>query len=235
MADSTSNFYIKEDYNANFDITWSFQYAVTGSNNASGGFSTFLFNNTGLSGGGSYTGLGYTNYSTTSGVKGAVLGVLFYSDNLIKVVKGTSFSVLTTFNAPTLITPIKKTIVNYNTIRFNLTNIGQTLNIAIKNKSTNRYNTIASIDVNLNPLNSTFYKIGFGYSSPLTAGDAKIVLKLKDIQYQGINTIPTTTISPRPVSVPKSETFYVLQSPASSYIGIGIPDPINDGFILHKS
>lgn len=235
MADSTSNFYIKENYNANFDITWSFQYAVTGSNNATGGFSTFLFNNTVLSGGGSYTGLGYTNYSTTSGVKGGVLGILFYSNNLIRIVKGTTFSTLTSFNMPAIASPIKNSTVNYNTIRFNLTDIGQTLNIAIKNKSTNSYNTIASIAVNLNPLNSTFYKIGFGYSSPLTAGDAKIVLKLKDIQYQGINTIPTTTISPRPVSVPKAETFYVLQSPASSYIGIGIPDPINDGFILHKS
>jgi hypothetical protein len=235
MADSTSNFYIKQNYNANFDITWSFQYAITGSNTATGGFSTFLFNNHILSGGGPYSGLGYTDYNSTNGVSGAVLGVLFFSDNTVKIIKGTGFNVLTSFNLPSSLSPLVKNTVIYNTIRCNFTNIGQTLIISIKDKTTDEYVSVGEFALNLSPKIDDFYKIGFSYSSPLTANGNKITFKLKAIQYQGIDYIPTTTISQKPIIVPAIETYYTLQSPSSSYIGIGIPDPTNTGFLLHKT
>lgn len=235
MADSTSNFYIKQDFNANYDITWSFQYAITGSTNSTGGFSTFLFNNSILTGGGGYTGLGYSTYQSQSGVKNAVLGICFFSDNTIKILKDNTFTTLTSFSIFPSLSPIVKSIKDFNTIRFNLTNLGQTLKISIKNIETNEYYIIKEINTNLNVKNNDYYKIGFSYSSPLSVGNDKITLYLKDIQYQGINKPIDTELSIRPVNVPKAETFYVLQSPSSGYISIGVPDPISTGFILHKS
>lgn len=234
MADSASNFYIKQDFNANYDITWSFQYAITGSPNSNGGFSTFLFNNSVLTGGGGYTGLGYSTYQSQSGVKNAVLGICFFSNNNVKILKGNTFSVLTSFSIFPSLSPIVKTNKDFNTIRFNLTDLGQTLKISIKNKETNSYDIINSFNVNLNPINTDYYKIGFSYASPLTAEDDKITFYIKDIQYQGMNKDVDTELNVRPINVPKAETFYVLQSPNSSYVSIGEPEPITTGFILHR-
>jgi hypothetical protein len=235
MADSASNFYIKQDFNANYDITWSFQYAITGSTNSTGGFSTFLFNNSILTGGGSYTGLGYSPYEDLTGVEDAILGVCFFSDNTIKILKNNTFSVLTSFSIFPSLSPIVKSTKVFNTIRFNLTNLGQTLKISVKNPETDNFYVITEINANLNVKNNDYYKIGFSYASPLSVGDDKINFFLKNIQYQGINKPIDTELSIRPVTVPKAETFYVLQSPNSGYIPIGIPDPISTGFILHKS
>lgn len=235
MADSASNFYIKQDFNANYDITWAFQYAITGVSGSTGGFSTFLFNNSILTGGGGYTGLGYTSYQSQSGVKNAVLGICFTSDNNIKILRGTTFTVLTSFSLFPSLSPIVKTTKEFNYIRFNLTDLGQTLKISIKDKETNEYIVVKEIDTTISTINNDYYKIGFSYSSPLSVGNDKISFYLKDIQYQGINQPVNTELSVRPVNVPKAETYYVLQSPNSAYISIGVPDPISDGFILHRS
>ena len=97
MPDSTANFSLTSDFNPIFDITWSFQYAVTGNSNSSGGFSTFLFNNTTLTSGGPLTGLGFAPYNSSSGISGAVLGVMFTNDNMVTVKRGTSFSTISSF------------------------------------------------------------------------------------------------------------------------------------------
>jgi len=235
MADSTSNFYIKEDFNPNFDITWSFQYAVTGSGNATGGFSTFLFNNSILDGGGPYTGLGYSNFNVYSGVKNAVLGICFFSDNTVKILKGNTFTLLSSFSIYPSLSSLVKNTVDYNTIRFNLTDIGRILKISVKDKITDNYTIVGEYNVNLDVGIYDLYKIGFSYASPLKSGENKICLKLKDIHYQGNHNTPTNTISIRPVNVPKEETYYTLESPTSAYIPIGDPEPSITGFILHRS
>lgn len=232
MADTTTNFFINSSYNPNFDITWSFQYNISGSNDATGGFSTFLFNSPALSGGGTYSGVGYAPYQNKSGVTGAVLGIIFDTNNNITVKYSTTFTTLTTIP---LFTELKPFINNekFNTIRFNLTNLGKILNIAVKNPENNKYKTLCKIDTGILINDTNLYKIGFGYSSPLNSSDKKIAFRIKDIHIQGSSNKTTTKICVPPYIFVTS-TYYILQSPESDKIQIGLPDPIVDGYLMHK-
>lgn len=224
MSDSTANFSLTSDYNSTFDITWSFQYSVTGSNTSNGGFCTFLFNNTALTSGGALTGLGYMPLSGNGGVSGAVLGVCFTSDNLIKIKKGTTFETLTTFTIFDSLSPFVKTYENYNTIRFNLTDVSQTLKISLKDKATDEYVEIKSINTGLSSDDKTYYKVGFSYATPLTSGNDKITIKLKDFHVHGQAKVPTVTYMDKPYSLPKADTYYIIQSPTSATVDIAEPD-----------
>jgi hypothetical protein len=235
MSESTCNFFINSAFNANFDITWSFQYNLSGGVNSTGGISTFLFNNPTLIGGGAYEGLGFVPYQSRSGVTGAVLGVMIDSDNIITIKKGTTFTTITSFPIFSMLSPLIKTNGNFDTIRFNFTNCAQTLKIAAKNKETNRYTKLASINTGISAFDTDFYKIGFGYSAPLNSGEEKSVFNIKDIHIQGNTSIPTTVYRPRPEVESKIETFYIIQSPLSGHIDIGNPDPNGIGSLMHKS
>jgi hypothetical protein len=244
MADTSTNFFINSAYSPSFDITWSFQFKLSSGNTAAtGGFSTFLFNDpkvvagSKIVGGGKYTGLAYAPYGADAGVTGAALGVMITNDTKLVIKSGGTFSNLgsvtnilssMSFNSNTLINR------DFITIRFNLTNLGQNFNIAIKEPITDSYKTISSINTGLKINDLLFYKIGFGYSSPLASGDPKLILTLKDIHTQGSLTAPKTKVSVPPFIFPTPETFYILQSPSSGKIAIGIPDPIVDGYLMHK-
>lgn len=231
MEDSACNFYINDNFNPNYDITWSFQYSVTGNNYSTGGFSTFLFNNTELIGGGPYYGLGYSDYQDTKGVQGAVLGILFYSNDTIQIKIGNNFAYLCSFPLFSSLYPLIKKEHEFNTIRFNLTDFGQTLNIAVKTKYGNDYTNIFSTSVDLSVVDVDFYKIGFSYVSPIESGDDKIEFKIKDIHIQGNKNFPSVVYSKKPYSI---ESNYLLLSPQSGKIEIGKPDPISVGYLLHK-
>lgn len=231
MQDSACNFYINDQFSPNYDITWSFQYSLTGDNFSSGGFSTFLFNNPELIGGGSYSGLGYDRFQSELGVTGAALGILFYSNNTISIKKGTEFETLCSFPIFPILYPLIKDEHIFKTIRFNLTDIGQTLNIDIKDPENNNYINVASLYVNLNIIDSDFYKIGLSYASPLNSGDHKIELKIKDIHIQGNKNNPNILYRPKPYSI---ESYYLLQSPESGKIVLGNPSPLSSGYLLHK-
>jgi hypothetical protein len=238
MADSTANFYLDNYFNAVFDITWSFQYSVTGLN-ASGGFATFLFKNNILQGGSDYESVGVlpedlTQNDPIGGIDGHVLSIIFKSNNTVNVYNRSSFSLLTSFSLAQSLSPFVKTYEEFNTIRFNLTNVSETLNISVKNKQNNRYETIASINTGLTISNDTFYKIGFSYSTPLTAGGNKCLIKLKDIHVQGKNKIATIDYGSKPFILPKAETYYLIQSPTSGLLEIKNEDPNITGYILHK-
>lgn len=233
MADSTANFYLSSNFNVNFDITWSFQYAITGLS-ASGGFSTFLFDNSILTGGGDYTGFGVLPYESKNGITGHYLGVIFDSQNTIKIYRGTTFTLLTSFSLFPSLTPLIKNFEDFKTIRFNLTDVSQTLNIDVKNEETGRYENLASINTNLTAINNKFCKIGFSYSTPLSAGKDKCLLKFKDIHIQGKNILPTIDYGDKPYILPKEETYYLIQSPTSALIDIGTPDPIVTGSLLQR-
>jgi len=231
MEDSSCNFCINDKFNPNYDITWSFQYSITGANFSSGGFSTFLFNNSVLSGGGRYSGLGYDRFQTDKGVYGGQLGILFYGDNTIQIKKGTNFLTLSSLQLFDSLFPLIKPEEIFKTIRFNLTNLGQILNIDLKNEETNTYYTVASIEVNLDISDNDLFRIGFSYASPINSGDKKIQFKIKDIHIQGNQNTPTTIYRPKPFSI---ESYYLLQSPASGKIVIGNPSPLSSGYLLHK-
>ena len=234
MSESSCNFFINSAFNANFDITWSFGYNLSGVSNATGGFSTFLFNNPTLEGGGAYEGLGFSPYQSRSGVTGAVLGVMIDSNNTITIKNGTTFGTITSFPLFSMLSPLIKTYVDFDTIRFNFTNCAQTLKIAAKDKETNKYIKLASVNTGISAIDTDFYRIGFGYSSPLQSGEEKSVFNIKDIHIQGNTSIPTTIYRPRPNVEPRFETFYIIQSPLSGHIDIGNPDPTSVGSLMHK-
>lgn len=244
MADTTTNFFINSSYSANFDITWSFQFKLSSGNAAAtGGFSTFLFNDPTvvaggkIVGGGKYSGLAYAPYQADAGVQGAAIGAMITNDTSLVIKNGSNFTNLgSVTNILKTISINSNTLIgqNFLTIRFNLTDLGQTFNIAIKNPLTDIYKTISTINTGLKVTDSDFYKIGFGYSSPLASGDPKLTVSLKDIHTQGSLTPPTTKVTTPPVTFATPETYYIIQSPASGKISIGIPDPIVDGYLMHK-
>lgn len=231
MPDSTANFSLTSDFNPNFDITWSFQYAVTGNSGSNGGFATFLYNNTTLTSGGELTGLGFAPYNTNPGISGSVLGIMFTSDNLITIKKDTTFNTLSTFTLFESLSPFVKNTLTYNTLRFNLTDVGQTLKIAYKDEN-DEYVDLTSIYTGLTSSSKDSYKIGFSYSTPLTSSTDKIEIRLKDFHVHGQTREGTNIFSDKPYVVPKIETFYIIQTPTSAYIDIS-PDSV--GSLLHRS
>jgi hypothetical protein len=233
MADSTANFAYSNALNSNFDITWSFYYSMTGVNGSTGGFSTFLYKDGPLSGGGGYSSLGYAPYQKQKGVANAVLGVLFDSSNEITIKSNTTFTTLTTFDLFSEHYPLIKSYQNFNIIRFNLSVSAQLLNIAIKNPINDRFVTVASIPTDITNKNTDFYKIGFGYSSPLIPNGNKSTFFIKDIQIQGRTDTPTTIISQKPYIIKQVETYYLLQSPSSDKILIENNNPAISGALLH--
>ena len=238
MADTSTNFPINSSFSPSFDITWSFQFRLSSSDaKATGGFSTFLFNNPTLAGGGKYTGLKYAPYQADSGVTGAALGVMVTNDAKLVVKNGTTFTNLgTVTNILSGINISSNTLINqgFHTIRLNLTNLGQSFIVSIKDPITDSYKTISTINTGLKVNDAVFYKIGFGVCTPLYSGDPKLTISFKDIHTQGSLTAPKTKVSVPPFIFPTPETFYILQSPSSGKIAIGIPDPIVDGYLMHK-
>lgn len=238
MADTTTNFFINSAYNPSFDITWSFQFKLSsGDINATGGFSTFLFNNQTLDGGGKYSGLGFAPFQIYKGVVGAAIGVMITNDAKLIVKNGKTFSDLTTIN--NILSNINinsNTLINLNyiTIRCNLTNLGKNLKISIKDPSTDQYKIISNVDTQLNVITTDFYKIGFGYSSPLVSNGSKVSILLKDLNTQGNFNRPTTKVSPSPFTFPLIGSYYIIQSPMEGKLQIGIPDPIVDGYLMHN-
>lgn len=232
MADSYSNFCLNEKLNANFDITWSFQYSISGDSDASGGFSTFLFQNDTLEGGGMYSGAGYAPYQEQSGVTGFLIGFQLDSTYQIKI-KGTDFTTITAFQIFPEISPLIGQNDLFRTLRFNLTDSAQTLNIAYKNEY-NRYITLATIPTQIQCKDTDFYRIGFSHASPLKNGRKKINLKIKDISIQGHKKNPTIFFNPRPPTlVPEEETF-IVQSPSAEKIDISYENSSVEGSLLNK-
>ena len=231
MHDSACNFCINENFNANYDITWSFQYSLTGSNISTGGFSTFLFDNNTLSGGGRFSGLGYSNYESIRGVYGAILGITFDSNNTVKILKGSSFTQISSFPLFSEVFPLIKQTETFNTIRFNLTDLGKTLNISIKDKLTNNYKIVKTINTYLLTQQETYYRIGVSYATPIATSNEKICFKIKDIHVQGNKNIPDTKISKKPYDI---KSYYILQSPSEDKIKIHTPDSTTSGYLKHK-
>lgn len=230
MADSTFNFSINQQVNANFDITWSFQYCVSGNVGSTGGFSTFLYNNPTLDGGGKYEGLGYAPYQGDYGVVNSVIGIMFDSNNFITV-KDLNFNTLTSFPLYQSLTPLVKNTEQYNIIRFNLTNYSQNLIISLKDQY-DRFYDVLNVKTKIPyPQDFDFYKVGFSYSSCLNSGDKNIKLLLKDITVQGSIVEPTTKYTSSPIL----NTNYIIQSPLSGKIQISINDNSTGALIAQNT
>lgn len=202
MSDTACNFTHHTRYNPSRDIIWSFKVCLCAANlNASGGFATYVTTASEISGGGIGSGLGYMPYNTTDGVSGNLVVVGF--DNL-------GYFSLQGINSSTgILTPILnscgirtgetyqykalaplpfnllKTTEEYTTLRFVLTDVGQTLNIYYLNTE-ERYSLISSVSTGVVAGLDWSAKVGVSYSSPVNLGDQKTVLRVKDLHVQGL-------------------------------------------------
>lgn len=207
-------------FNANYDIVWSFDYSLSGNNSSQGSFTTFLFDGEvvltgGAPGpGGAYYSAGeYLSGSDTLNllsVSGAVLGINFDTTGLFSLSSGvvngltapipnsinirygeTDFEYLTSVSLSSLYTDFSLLLSSqdYNRLRFRLTDIGQT--VKVDYKVSNEYQEILNIPVSLNINDSTSYKIGVGYTSPVSgAGASQAIFSIRDFHVEGKTDTP---------------------------------------------
>lgn len=141
-----------------------------------------------------------TGESFQSGIDGAIIGVGFDSTGLFATQKrgfltglqtathnsytvrtGTDYTYVSSYNAPF---DILDTSEQFRTLRFNLTNLGQTLNIHLYDVSTRTYNLISSTTTGLLFMEDTMCKIGVSFATPVSASYGS-TFKLKDFHFQG--------------------------------------------------
>jgi hypothetical protein len=206
--DTACNFVLSSTFNALHDITWSFQYSLCGSPDSSGGFVTFLYDSTvpTLSGGGVRSGLCYGPYvepltsTAQPGLSGALIGVGFDSTGLFAC-RQYGFNTGTTNVTPNTITArvgsdfvyqdsvsstfdILENSEMFRTLRFNLTDLGQTLNVHQLNTSTGKYDLINTFDTGMVFVEDKACKIGVSFATPIS-GSSKAALKIKDLHCHG--------------------------------------------------
>jgi hypothetical protein len=213
-------------YNANYDIIWSFDYSLSGNNTSQGSFTTFLFDGLSSFGGGA-PGPGGAYYSAgeyLSGgntliipsLSGAILGINFDTTGLFSLssptVNGvtttipnslsirygqTNFDYLTSISLTSLYTDFDLLLSaqEYNRLRFRLTDIGQTLKVDYK--ISNNFTEILTIPVNLNITDYTTYKVGIGYTSPVSGAAAtQAIFSIRDFHVEGKTEVPEYDIIP---------------------------------------
>lgn len=146
---------------------------------------------------------GVNNFIIQNGLSGAIMGVGFDSTGLFAARKRGMLSGLTEalHNSITLrsgdefvfqnaIQPDFNILENtevYRTLRFNLTDLGQTLRVHMKNISTGKYDLLTSFDTGLLFTDNKMCKIGVSFASPVSAS-YKACLKIKDFHYHGTQT-----------------------------------------------
>ena len=212
MADTACNFALSSTFNAKYDITWSFQFSLCGYPGCHGGFATFLYDADvpQLIGGGIRSSLGFAKYEELTllgstrypGVSGSIVGAGFDSSGLFSsrqygLVTGAQNSVpnsyavrvgdeFTAVGYGVLPFSVMSQQDAYTAMRFNLTDMGQTLNIDYKENIASPFSRIASIDTGLLYIEDTYCNIGISFASP-TSGDLGAVFKIKNIHTHGVS------------------------------------------------
>lgn len=220
MANNVSNFVIDKTLRYDHDVTWSFEYSLSGTTSTDGGFTTFLLNSeSDTSGGGVGPALGIASYQTKNAKQSVVVCVAVDSTgifgtnsifptglstpipNSMTIRIGNNFTYLTSFPLSSFELDGLINQEKFNTLRFNFTNVGRTLNISKLNEY-EEYDLIYSYTGSFNIHDNKSIMIGFSQSSPILLTNFKSVLKLKDIHVQGM----------------PLEDFYILQCPSEDHI-----------------
>lgn len=150
-------------FDAKHDITWSFKYCLSGNTNTTGIFSTFLYDAPSL------------RFTTLSAVSGLFYNVSFNSIyNCLTVNGGAS---------ATLPFTVKTSNEMYRVLRFQFTDVGQTLNVFYRSLST-EYELITSLSVGSAILTGRPLRVGVSYLSPITGSKARF--RIKDLHVQGM-------------------------------------------------
>ena len=209
-------------YNANYDIVWSFEYAMSGvPDESQGSFTTFLYDGevVSLTGGAPGKGGAYTPLSADSqfynGLSEAVIGINFDTNGLFAVsgsgvdgvsaaksntlsIRGgtTGYDLLTSVELSSLSVNIPLTLsaIDYNRLRFRLADIGSTLKISYSDGNAN-YIDLFSYPINLPVITTTSYKVGVGFSGPVSGVDAiASKFSIRNYHVEGVYDEPTTEI-----------------------------------------
>ena len=205
-------------FNINYDIVWSFTYVIQSSAYDSGfpascGFTTFLIDSDTptLTGGGIGEGLGYgpstnyTGFSNISGVSGAMIAVGF--DNLgVFGLSGqcynTGYTTLTSntitfrsnYNYLSTFSCGFNLISSANTLRFNLTDAGQS--IEVYRLINNHFYQIAKCDTFFNVTSTKKCKIGISFASPTSSNAVSAAFMFKDFHVHGNPNTPDFIVAP---------------------------------------
>jgi hypothetical protein len=198
----------KKQFNPNYDIIWSFQYAITGTE---AGFCAFLTSKTPASTAvpGHY--LGYSGDMQTGGICIAfdTTGLFALSSNTRKGVGLSSikrnsiivrdnndnitlYESLSNLNSTFFITSSSK---SYKTMRFRYTSTNK-LGIDFKFEGDTNYTELTSVMINSNPENLSHLIPGFSFSSPVSSLNNPGTLMLKNFHTQGTNSNETVEILP---------------------------------------
>lgn len=204
------NFSINQDFYSINDITWSFQYKALSAVNSSVGFCTFLYDSLSgirdLSGGYGYSSLGFgpsangmggiTNAFIVAGVDSTGLfgtssfgfstGLTTPIPNSLTIRTGTNYLFLTSIHLSTFDLPALSSSDTYNTLRFRLTNSGQTFVISKKEPVGNSYIDYLTIATNLTSDLNSIKRIGFSFATPVTSITSPTSAFFKDIHYHGV-------------------------------------------------
>lgn len=113
--------------------------------------------------------------------RGFVTGLSAALHNSYSVRATTNYTHISTYAAPF---NILETYETFRTLRFNLTNLGQTLNIHMYDYPTRTYNLISSTPTGLLFIEDTMCKIGLSFATPVSAS-YKSNFKIKDFHFQG--------------------------------------------------
>jgi hypothetical protein len=230
------SFEYNQSFNVNYDLVWSFKFALTGDTTSTqGGFTTFLKSDiVTLSGGGGYQALGYLPTTTSNGILSAVLAIGFDTNGFFALsttsytgssslpnvptlsIRGGSPNYNLLYTAPlsslstefTLLT----TTINYCWLRFRLGDVCSKIYIDYKYGDGSQYIPLTSVPVSLSFTDSTKMKVGVSYSTPLTStSSAESTLLIKSFTVEG-NTISAASTTSYTNITSVGETILIAQS-----------------------
>lgn len=214
MADICTNFTVPINLNPKFDIIWSFEYSIVGGEEASAGFTTFLYQTGGnLLNGGEYSSLGYGPKGSRSGISEGYICIGLDSDGefskqylmntgvnynnsdtlTVRSKKSTDpFYLIDSFPLSSYEIPVVTQSEIYNRLKFCLTDSGNTLHMYCLDKASNEYFLVKTVKPNLNiaynPSNPIMLNVGFSYASPVKPGMPKAIFNIKNVNVQGVST-----------------------------------------------
>jgi len=225
VSPRTTTIIYDHNFNPNYDIVWSVQFLLSGNNNSSGAFTTFLSDTTTITGGGSGIDVGYSGVPGLSGTKLAVgfdTTGLFASSftypnsstrdgidpqpNML-VIRGGYPNFNLIFASPLSALSDSFNLVYdseiYQTLRFRLGNVGRTLHVDWRPTNDTSYTQLTSVNVNLDFNDTSLYYIGYSFTTPVSVVDnwGETVLFLKSPLYEGVQIPPSyTTIDFTPIT-----------------------------------
>lgn len=219
-----------QSFNVNYDLVWSFKYALVGSSlSYQGGFTTFLRQPfVVLSGGDAYDGLGYT------GIPGAFLAIAFDTAGVFALSSSTrdgiseysitpnsliirggepNYNLLYNIPLTSIDTTLKilSTDYNYCWLRFRLGDICSKLYIDYRYGDNSQYTSLTSLPVSLSFNNGTQVSVGISFTTPLTSTDSnESSFNVMNFHIEGSTTTPLSTTYSQLTSV--GETILTAQS-----------------------